>query len=192
MPAVTAAFDKVSKAIDIMIAAVQAFDGDEQKLPPILESSLAISKMNSEGAVTVKASKAMGLTDAISLIPLTQALQEKVVKVNDALIAKKDILIKAGAKDIVLDQMMAQRKAADELTIAVLGNLPLPAFIGPIAAPIADTITQALNAGITAWGGTPPPSPSTSGSSAPKAAPKGKGKGKGPSTQALYGLEAMM
>jgi hypothetical protein len=162
LPAVQAAFDQVGKAIDKMTAAVDAFDGDATKLMPILETSLAIAKMNSEGAKTVKASKTMGLTDAISLVPMTSALQEKVAKVVASLAAKKDMLEKAGAHDAVLDQMMQQRAAADELTAAILGNLPMPALTGPIAAPIAATITNTLDGGITAWGGTPPPSGSSS------------------------------
>lgn len=158
MPAVQAAFAQVGAAVDKMIEAVNAFDGDITKLTPLLETSLAISKMNSEGAATVKASKTMGLTDAITLVPMTSALQEKVAKVIAALASKKDALEKAGAKDVVLDQMMTQRKSADELAAAILGNLPMPALTGPIAGPIAATITDTINAGITAWGGTPPPS----------------------------------
>jgi len=180
LPTVQAAFDKVSAAIDKMIASVNAFDGNVEKLPPILETSLAIAKMNSEGAVLVKASKTMGITDALAIVPPTLAIQEKVLAVVAALNAKKEALTTAGAKDTVLEQMMDQRKSADELAAAILGNLPLPALIGPIAAPIAATITDALNSGITAWGGTPPPSGSgAKAGGAPKAsAPKG-GKGKG-------------
>jgi len=182
LPAVQAAFDQVGKAIDKMIESVDAFDGDATKLLPILETSLAIAKMNSDGAKTVASSKTMGLTDAISLVPMTSSLQEKVAKVVASLAAKKEALEKAGAKDAVLDQMMQQRKSADELAAAILGNLPMPALTGPIAGPIAATITTTLDGGITAWGGTPPPSTVGSGApkSAPKSAPKGKiGKGKG-------------
>jgi Hydrophobic surface binding protein A len=160
LPAVQAAFDQVGKAIDKMIESVDAFDGDATKLLPILETSLAIAKMNSDGAKTVAASKTMGLTDAISLVPMTSALQEKVAKVVASLANKKEALEKAGAKDAVLDQMMQQRKSADELAAAILGNLPMPALTGPIAGPIAATITNTLDGGITAWGGTPPPSSS--------------------------------
>jgi len=185
LPTVQAAFNKVSAAIDRMIESVNAFDGDVQKLPPILETSLAIAKMNSEGAVLVKQSPTMGITDALAIVPPTLAIQEKVMAIVAALNAKKDALEKAGAKEIVLEQMYGQRKSADELAAAILGNLPLPALIGPIAAPIAATITDALNAGITAWGGTPPPTPSSSGASAPKAPKGGKGKG-GKGSTALW------
>jgi len=194
LPTVQAAFEKVSAAVDKMTEAVNAYDGDELKLPAILESSVAISKMNTEGAEVVKKSKTMGIMDALTLVGLTQALQEKVVKVVAALNTKKDMLEKAGAKAEVLDQMMVQRKAADVLTAAVLGNLPLPSLIGPIASAVAATITDALNAGITAWGGTPPPVPtstpatsSTPKASTPKAStPKGGKGGKGGTAPPVY------
>jgi hypothetical protein len=157
LPAVTASFDNVSKALDKLIDAVTGFDGDLDKLPVLLETSESITKMNLEGAAKVKASPTMGIMDALNIINPTLGIQEKVNKVMGAFMEKKDLLEKAGVKDVVLDQMIAQRKAADELAGAITGNLPMPGLLGAIAKPIAKTITDALDVGIKNWGGTPPP-----------------------------------
>jgi len=177
LPTVQAAFDKVGAAIDKLVEAVNGYDGDPNKLAVLLESSEAISKMNSEGAEVVKTSPAMGIMDALAIISPTMVIQDKVNKVMKAFRDKKDALEKAGVKDVVVEQMIKQRHAADDLAGAILGNLPLPSLIGPIAGPIAATITDALNAGITEWGGTPPPAPGKS--AAPASAPSGGGGGGG-------------
>jgi hypothetical protein len=159
LPTVQGAFDKVGAAIDKLIDAVNSFDGDNNKLTALLETSEAISKMNLEGAELVKKSPIMGLGDAIAIMNPTSVIREKVDKVMNAFVSKKELLEKAGVGSVVLDQMIAQRKAADELAAAILANLPMQWLVGPIATPIAATITDALNSGITKWGGTPPPPP---------------------------------
>jgi len=195
LPTVQAAFDKVGIAIDKLIGLVQGFDGDLDKLPNLLETSESITKMNLEGAGLVKASPAMGITDALTIVNPTLIIQEKVNKVMGAFLEKKEPLEKAGVKDVVMDQMIAQRKAADELAAAILGNLPMPALLGVIAKPIAKTITDALDTGIRNWGGTPPPPADGSAPSAkaPKAPKAGKGGKPGKSNKrSESGVEEMI
>jgi len=188
LPTVQAAFDKVGAAIDKLIEAVNAFDGDANKLAVLLESSEAISKMNTEGAGVVQSSPAMGIMDALAIISPTMVIQGKVNGVMKAFRDKKDVLEKAGVKEVVVEQMIKQRHAADDLAGAILGNLPLPSLIGPIAGPIAATITDALNAGITEWGGTPPPAPAKG---AAPSSPSGGGGAAPPAADPLAGLAGL-
>lgn len=69
----------------------------------------------------------------------------------DALGKQKVAITKAGGKDKIKVALQAEKDAADGLVASIKANLPLQSVTGPVAGPIAATITNELIRGVKEW-----------------------------------------
>jgi hydrophobic surface binding protein A len=191
-PTLTKAFDAIIGKIDTMKGLVDAFDGDEKKMAPMVEAADSLSKELQAQTQNLKKSPAMGIADVLTILDPVGKMQGKVEEIVSALTSKKEVFDKSNTTPVVVQQLQQQRQDANALAKAITGNLPLASIIGPIAAPIAKQFTDRLEAGIKSFGAEPEPlkdvpaSAPSGGKSPGGAAPKSGGKGKGGKGPALY------
>lgn len=150
---VQAVFNDVQAGIDVMVQAVKTYTGEPAALASIQSGSDNLMKIINDGAKKVAASTAMGLADAIGVLGPVSTLGSKVDEIVLALAEKKETFTKLSLQQVVIDDLKAQKGAADELVKAILANLPMPGLLGIIAGPIAKGITDKIDNGIKQWGG---------------------------------------
>ena len=144
-------FNSIMATIDKMVGVVEKFDGSPDQLVAVQTASEEILKIMDEGTQKIKSSPTMGLMDAINIITPTGTLGGKVDGVIQALGSKKAEFDKLNVSAVVLEQLKAQRASAENLSAAILANLPMPSLLGAIAGPIAKQITNKLDDGIKQW-----------------------------------------
>jgi len=151
LPSVQATFDNIQQGIDKMISHVKIFKGEKDVLDAIIADSNGILAAIAEGTEKVAKSPAMGITDALNILAPVQILASKVEEVVLVLASKKETIGKAQADAAILGELQKQKTGADGLVKVILANLPMPGLIGPIAGPIAKSITDKLENGIRLW-----------------------------------------
>jgi hypothetical protein len=172
-------FDHIFTGIDKMISDVESYKGGAAGVAIIVADSAAIQRSIESGTAKIRRTPAMGIPDLLTILGPVQVMQSKVGEIVDSLSKKKPELEKAGAAKTILDELTKEKFAADGLVSAIIAGLPLATIVGPVAGPIAKTITDRLDKGIVEWGGR---AGQTAKGSAPKSAPKGKGWGGGKGT----------
>jgi Hydrophobic surface binding protein A len=186
LPTVQASFNQIQASIDKMITKIKDFDGETEKMEPMLSAATEILNGIKEGTSKIASSPTMGIMDALGMLTPVGTMASKVDEVVAALTAKKEVFDKLAITAVVVEQLQDQLKASDQMSKAIAANLPMPALLGPIAGPIGKLITDKLEAGIRAFGAepvpltgsAPTPSSAKSGKS-PKSGRPGKG-GKSP------------
>jgi hypothetical protein len=149
LPTVQSTFNDIQAGIDKMVAGTKAFDGsNKEAIAGLLADSGVVLAAISSGADKVKASPAMTITDAVSILGPVSTLSSKVDEIVQALAAQKDKFVSLSINGVVLDELKKQRAAAEILVKNILANLPLPSLLGIVAGPIAKQVTDKLDAGI--------------------------------------------
>jgi hypothetical protein len=95
----------------------------------------------------------LGETVTFSLVSSMLPLSRKIDALIAALHRKRPILEKAGLKSRVVAQLSLSQAAADKLGRAVLGNMALATFTGPLGSPLVTYLTSKFYNAIIAWGG---------------------------------------
>jgi len=151
MKPITDAFNAIKANIDKMVGSVSSFDGDKGKLPAIVAASKEIQNAVTTNAAKINQAPALEIMDLLSIISESNNLGTKIDEIVNALARKKAEIQKAGASKTVLEELKGQKASADEMVKVILSKLPLAAIVGPIAQPIAQGITDKIQAGINDW-----------------------------------------
>jgi hypothetical protein len=147
----TETFDHIFTALDSMTVDINAFKGDMAGVDLIVADAQVAQKAISKGAAQIKASPSMTIPDIINILGPVTVMQSRVAEIVDTLSKQKVAITKAGGKDKIKAALQAEKDAADGLVTSIKGNLPMPALTGPVAGPIAATITNELVRGLKEW-----------------------------------------
>ncbi|KAF2397057.1 hypothetical protein EJ06DRAFT_551117 [Trichodelitschia bisporula] len=116
----------------------------------VSQAGSIVDALNS-GTTSVSGTSAVGLTDALSLVSAANNLVSITNTTVNDLITKHDIIDQAGATATVEQQLANEKAAAQSFIAAVVGKVP--SAVQSIAAQQAQAVIDALNRGITAFGG---------------------------------------
>lgn len=147
----TETFDHIFTALDTMTININGFKGDAAGVDLILSDAAVVQKAIAKGAAQIKASPSMTIPDIINILGPVTVMQSQVGGIVDTLSKQKVAITTAGGKDKIRAALQAEKDAADGLVTSIKANLPLPALTGPVAGPIAATITNELIRGIKEW-----------------------------------------
>jgi hypothetical protein len=147
----TETFDHIFTALDGMVADINAFKGDMAGVDLIVADAAIVQKAITKGAAQIKASPAMTIPDIVNILGPVTVMQSRVGEIVDTLSKQKVSITKAGGKNKIKAALQGEKDAADGLVNSIKANLPLPAITGPVAGPIAATITNELVRGLKEW-----------------------------------------
>jgi len=119
----------------------------------IVSDANNVEKAIKAGAAKMSSSKQMTIPDLLNILGPVTVMESRVGEIIDTLSKQKTSIEKVGGGPKILAALQAEKAAADTLVSAIVKNLPLSALVGPIAGPIAATITNQLVRGIKEWGG---------------------------------------
>lgn len=132
-------------ALDTSIKAIQG-PGDAMK---VLGMSQMVNQALTDATTKIAATQPISLTDALTLQQTAQTLTNQAGTTVTDLIAKKDIIVKAGASAATLQNLMQQKTASDALAKAVVAQVP--ANVQSIAQQQTAMISTSLDKGIAAF-----------------------------------------
>jgi len=154
----------VKSAVDTVTTALTALDTAVSGITPggdvtaqtaaVTTASESLQTALTDGTTSVKSATPLSLVDALGLVAPTQNLATTAKTTITNLIGKKSIIDGARQTATVLEQLGGQRTATAAFGDAVVGKVPKA--VGAIAQGIADQATEAIDAGIVAFGGTVP------------------------------------
>jgi len=150
----TAAFAAVSSAItdfDSSVTALTASSDVNSAITDLTTKSNTIISALNTGAANINATTPLDLSDAVSLLTLSNNLVAATNQTVNDLIAKKSIIDAANEDAFVVTQLTAVRGAAYGFIGAVVSQVP--SSVQSIANTQASQVITVLNSGITAFGG---------------------------------------
>jgi len=147
----TETFDHIFTGLDGMNVDIVNFKGDAAGIDLIVADAAHVQKAIAKGAAQIKASPSMTIPDIINILGPVTVMQSQVGGIVDQLSKQKVAITKAGGKEKIKAALQSEKDAADGLVNSIKANLPLPALTGPVAGPIAATITNELVRGIKEW-----------------------------------------
>ncbi|QDS68048.1 hypothetical protein FKW77_009720 [Venturia effusa] len=147
----TETFDHIFTALDAMTAHVTKFSGDMAGVDLIVADAAVVQKAIAKGAAQIKASAGMTAPDILNILGPVSVMQSQVGGIVNDLGKQKAAITAAGGKDKIKAALQMEKDAADGLVASIKANLPLPAITGPVAGPIAATITNELIRGVKEW-----------------------------------------
>ncbi|KAL4867205.1 hydrophobic surface binding protein A-domain-containing protein [Aspergillus spectabilis] len=131
----------------------------------IVSQSDSLVQTIRSGTSTVNAQPNLNQLDALGLVTPTQNLADDTESTVQSLISVKDAILDLGEGCTTLESLQEQFDAATGLSDAVVSKVP--AALADISKELADTIANAIQAGIDAYqgscdggSGTPPPTSS--------------------------------
>jgi len=149
--AAMASVDDTVTTLDQSIGSLSASSDINSAISDLVSKSQAVVSALNSGTTTVQGTSAVSLTDALSLVSSSNTLVNNVNKTVSDLIGKKDIISGAGQNGVVLDQLNAQKSAAQPFIAAIVSKVP--SVVSGIANTQAQQVITALDNGITAFGG---------------------------------------
>jgi len=178
---IVAVMVKIGGQLDKMKSQVTGWDGDAEKAVDILSASTAVMETLKAGIQTIQTTDAMGLTDALNMIPATNTLNTAVDGLITALISSKPKFDAAFLSTVVFDQLELQKVASAKMVDVIVAKLP--AYVpGAIGTAMSAGILASLDKGVAAFKdpsapAKPPPTldltpaPAAESASAPAPAP---------------------
>jgi len=144
------AFDTINSAVLTFDNAVLAISGTPDEADLTAKANDIVTQLNA-GTSTVTATSSVSLIDALSLVSSSNTLKNSVSKtITDLTAAKPDFTADQDAT--ILQQLYDQRSASQTFIAAVITKVP--DSVKSIANTQAQAVITAINAGITAYGGT--------------------------------------
>lgn len=144
-------FDHIFTALDAMTINIKGFKGNMAGVDLIVADAAVVQKAINKGAAQIKASPVMSTADIINILGPVTVMQSQVGGIVDELSKQRTAITTAGGKEKIKAALQGEKDAADTLVTAIKGNLPMQALTGPVAGPIADTITNELIRGVKEW-----------------------------------------
>jgi len=132
-------------ALDTSIKAIQG-PADAMK---VLGMSQMVNQALTDATTKITATQPITLTDALSLQQSAQTLTTTASTTVTDLIAKKAVIVQAGAQAVTLQNLMQQKTASDALAKAVTAKVP--ANVQSIAQQQTAQIGMSLDKGIAAF-----------------------------------------
>jgi hypothetical protein len=120
---------EVGADMDKLVTAVNNFTGSPDQFITIRQYSEDVIKRMDEGCQSIQKSYAMSLADGIVLVEPIKRLEEGVEALFTTLHKKRPSFTQVESATI-LDQLRGQQASTRTLTGAIVGNLPIPGFIG--------------------------------------------------------------
>jgi len=132
-------------ALDTAIKAIQA-PADAMK---VLGASQMVNAALAAATTSITATQPITLTDALALQQSAQGLTTTATNSVTDLIAKKAIIVQAGAQQVTLQNLMQQKTASDALAKAITSKVP--ANVQSIATQQTAMIGMSLDKAIAAF-----------------------------------------
>jgi len=152
LAAINGAFGAIGTALDTLDTAVKGLtDGNAKtQAKDLITKSEAVAGAIKDATAKIGAAKdALALVDAIGVSKSANDLLAKTTTTIDDLIAKKDLIVKAGEQASTKAQLTAQKAAADTLAKAITDKMPAAAK--SIAQSQAAKIGSAIDKGVAAF-----------------------------------------
>ncbi|KAL4875158.1 hydrophobic surface binding protein A-domain-containing protein [Aspergillus karnatakaensis] len=154
----------INAQVNALESAITATPLDPDSI--VSQSNTLVSTIRS-GTTTVSAQPNLNQIEALGLVTPTQDLADDTESTVNSLIGVKDAILELGEGCTTLESLQEQFEAASGLSDAVVSKVP--EALADISKELADTIANAIQAGIDAYqgscdggnGGTPPPGSTT-------------------------------
>ncbi|KAL5332478.1 hydrophobic surface binding protein A-domain-containing protein [Aspergillus crustosus] len=168
--AILAVLSDINTQVNNLESAITAIPLNPDSI--VSQSDTLVSTIRS-GTDTVNAQPNLNQLDALDLVPPTQQLASDTESTVQSLIGVKEAILDLGEGCTTLESLQAQFDAANGLSDAVVSKVP--EALADISKELADTIANAIKAGIDAYqgscdGSTPPPSSTTTGTTTTRTA----------------------
>jgi Hydrophobic surface binding protein A len=150
--AIAAGFANIAKALDTLDAAVLALSASANvaaAATDLTAKSSAVGKALADATAQINSAKELSIVEAANVLTPAKALQTQTKKTIDDLIAKKDVIAKAGQTATVKQQLQAQQSGAKTLSDAVVSKMP--SATKSIAQNQADAISKEIARGLAAY-----------------------------------------
>lgn len=148
------AFSAVGSALsdfDTSVVALSATSDITTAVADLTTKAQAIDDALNTGSTNINATDALSLTDAVSLLSLSNTLVATANTTINDLIAKKSIIDAASEDAFVVTQLQTVKEATYGFIGAITSHVP--SAVSGIAANQASQVITVLNTGITAFGG---------------------------------------
>jgi hypothetical protein len=150
--AIIDSFHNIDATLDALDDAVAALAGGANVAAAskdLVSKSAAIQAAIQKAIDATSGSAALTVVEAANILTPAKHLQDATKKTVDDLIAKKDIIAKAGQTGTVKDQLSAQAVGAKSLSAALVSKVP--AATKQIAQNQADAISKEIARGVAAF-----------------------------------------
>jgi hypothetical protein len=151
---ITSSFTAVENALTALDTAVKGLTagGDAKAAAAgIVSKSKAVEDALKDGTTKIGATSAISLTEALQVQSASTKLTSLTSQTINDLIAKKDVITAAGETKTTLDSLTAQKAASDAFVKAIAGKVP--SAVQSVAAAASKSVVDAINKGISAFGG---------------------------------------
>jgi hypothetical protein len=142
LPQITKSINTILDNLAVLDTAVTGLS-DSANFLDLLAKSDAVLKAITQGAADISATTPISLVDALKVNELSTKLYNSGDKVVKDLIAKKDVIVKAGKAGDVSSGMVAQRGATVKFGEALKGKLP--SLAGSIVDATTKKVTDSLD-----------------------------------------------
>jgi hypothetical protein len=137
---------------DVPIQALTATSDIPSAIADLTSKASGVSSAIDTGAANIQATATLSLLDTIRLVTPSQSMATTANNTLNDLISKKDILINGGQQAAVISLLGTIKTSSTAFAGVIVGKVP--SSLQSTVQQVASKVTDALNNGIVAFGGT--------------------------------------